>query len=130
MEAKSCLTDAKVREIFEECLFNDGSDKGTSIKVESITEAEFHTDRLANHRQKIEDMLAELPDVFKESGGGGGSFLAACNDRHGRQWTGSQATMAQLFLLGIAIDMVSCPLPRNLWSILPGGVPYYIVDVK
>jgi hypothetical protein len=72
-------------------------------------------------------MLAELPDMFKESGGGGWSFLNACDDRHGNQWTGLHQRMEQLFQLGIGIDKVECQLPREVWPALPGGMPYYIV---
>jgi hypothetical protein len=36
--------------------------------------------------------------------------------------------MAQLFALGLGIGMVECQLPRELWDMLPGGVPYYVVN--
>ena len=35
--------------------------------------------------------------------------------------------MEELFCLGIAIGRVECLIPREMWKILPGGVPYYVI---
>ena len=122
------LTSSNVEATFMDCLFNDGEDTEGYIKVEGmITNVGFHPIRLEGHKQDIIDMLSELPDQFKQSGGGGWSFLNACNDNQGNQWTDLHRTMEQLFLLGLAIDKVVCQMPRELWSVLPGGVPYYMV---
>lgn len=72
-------------------------------------------------------MLDKLPEQFHEATGGGWSFLNACNDRHGNQWTGLHQRMEQLFQLGIALGRVSYCLPREFWSAMPGGVPYIVV---
>jgi hypothetical protein len=73
-------------------------------------------------------MLAELPDPFHDADiGGGGSFLQACNRQDGVQWTTEHRVMEQLFLLGIATGFVICQLPRWVWPVLPGGMPYYVV---
>jgi hypothetical protein len=77
------------------------------------------------HGELILAMLMELPEQFRESGGGGWSFLNACDDRHGTQWTGLHQRMGQLFVLGQAIGMVRPLLPREMWDALPGGMPYY-----
>ena len=74
-------------------------------------------------------MLSELPDEFRVSGGGGWSFLQACNDRHGTQWTGFHQAMEELFMLGMAAGLVTELLPRDLWDALPGGMPYYAVKL-
>ncbi len=92
-----------------------------------VNTALFSTARLARHRTTIGAMLAELPDEFHRDRGGGWSFLNACNDRHGEQWADLHATMEQLFMLGVATDQAECQLPRELWSALPGGMPYYCV---
>ena len=55
------------------------------------------------------------------------SFLDACMDKHGNQWTDFHQTMEQLVQLGIAIGEVEYCLPRDLWSALPGGVPFLVV---
>jgi hypothetical protein len=82
-----------------------------------------------NAAAEIRAMLAELPDQYRKSGGGGWSFLNACDDRHGTQWTGFHRTMEHLFMLGLAIGAVTLLMPRELWDALPGGMPYYMVDV-
>ncbi len=120
----------RVNTIFMDCLFNDGEDTSNHVKAEGITQnVGFHPERLESHRAEIEEMLDELPDEFKESGGGGISFLNACNDKLGNQWTGLHQRMEQLLQLGIAIGKVKCLIPREMWSALPGGMPYYTVTV-
>ncbi len=125
---KSALTAEKVVAVFEDCLFKDGEDTANHVKAEGITTiVRFHPQRLEGHRKDIEAMLAGLPDNFQASGGGM-SFLNACLDRDGNQWTGMHQTMEQLFQLGIAIGKVKPCLPRDMWSVLPGGMPYYVVS--
>lgn len=124
------LDPQRVEEIFLDCLFRDGEDTSTHVKAEGIMATiGFNPERLEGHRQEIEAMLAELPDDFRESGGGGMSFLNACMDRHGNQWTGLHQTMDQLFTLGIGLDKASFLLPREMWGALPGGMPYLVVKI-
>lgn len=80
---------------------------------------------------EIARILAQLPDAFfpKEvpGGGGGHSFLAACEDRDGRHW-GEHMHIDGLLALGLAANMVHFCAPRDIWSILPGGMPYFVVS--
>ncbi len=123
------LSAERVEEIFRDCLFRDGEDTSNHVVAEGITRnVGFHPDRLNGHKAEIEQMLDELPDGFKRSGGGGWSFLNACEDKHGNQWTGLHQTMEQLFQLGIAIGKAEYQLPRDMWSTLPGGMPYLIIN--
>lgn len=122
------LTSESVKKIFMDCLFRKDEDTTNHVKAEGITRiVGFHPERLESHRAEIAALLDELPDAFKESSGGGMSFLNACNDKHGNQWTGLQLHMEQLFQLGIGIGKVKCPMPREMWPVLPGGVPYYTI---
>ena len=122
------LDPEQVNKIFADCLFRKDEDTSKHIKAEGITmTVGFHPERLENHKVEIEAMLGELPEEFKKSSGGGWSFLNACNDKHGNQWTGLNQRMEQLFQLGIGIGKVQSLLPREAWSILPGGMPYYII---
>ncbi len=123
------LTPHHVEAVFKACLFKDGEDTSDHIVAEGIVHTVgFHPGRIEERRQEIHDMLAELPDEFKTSGGGGYSFLNACLDRHGNQWTGGlHQAQEQLVQLGIAIGEVEYCLPRDMWSVLPGGVPYFMV---
>lgn len=124
------LNPQRVEEVFMDCLFKEGEDTTNYVKAEGIMATiGFHPERLDGHREEIEAMLTELPDEFRESGGGGWSFLNACMDRHGNQWTGLHQIMDQLFTLGIAIDKVEYQLPRDLWSALPGGMPYLVIKI-
>lgn len=121
----SKLSSEKVKEVFLDCLFQENEDKTNFVEVEGITfTAGFHPGRLENHQPEIVEMLDELPESFHE----GMSFLAACEDKHGEQWTGLHQIMEQLFLLGIGIGKVVCLLPREAWSVLPGGMPYYKLE--
>lgn len=90
----------------------------------------FHPARVESHRAELTAMLAQLPDDFRGDGpGGGGSFLVACVDRDGVQWTGMHRSVEQLFVLGMALGLVRCLVARPQWAILPGGMPYYAVDL-
>lgn len=123
------LDHERVTELFLKCLFQEGEDSSNRVRAEGITlKVGFHPVRLEGHKREISELLDELPDEFKSSGGEGMSFLQACNDRHGNQWTGLHHVMEQLFLLGIAIGKVKCLTPREVWKALPGGMPFYAVQ--
>lgn len=125
------LTSQRVEEIFIDCLFTDDEDHSDHVEAKGIINiAWFHPERLESHRDEIVSLLNELPEPFHEGGGGGWSFLQACEDKHGHQWTGLHLRMEQLFLLGMAIGRVRSILPRDLWRSLPGGMPYYAVTAE
>ena len=122
------LTSKNVESVFMDCLFNDGEDATNHLKSEGITNnVGFHPGRVGIHESEISEMLLCLPREFHEKTGGGMSFLNACNDKSGEQWTGEHRIMEQLFLLGQASGKVKCLMPREMWSMLPGGMPYYVV---
>jgi len=125
----------EVDAIFKKCLFReseigkDGKPRGIEpIKVEGIMATfHFHPDRIEKHRDKIMEFLKEMPEGFSK--GGGWSFLNLCNTKNGELWTGMHSIMEQLVCLGIAIEKVSYCLPREVWSALPGGMPYIQIKV-
>lgn len=121
------LTADRVEEIFRDCLFRDDEDITNRVEVEGIINRfGYHPERLESYRQEIYDMLGELEDNFRASAGGGWSFLNACYDKHGRQWTGLHRTMDHLFTLGIGLGLAQYPGNRDLWTAFPGGVPYMV----
>ena len=125
------LTAERVETIFRDCLFKGEEDKSEFIPAYGImTNVGFHPGRLEEHKEEIVQMLNELPIEFHEAGGKGMSFLNACDDRHGKQWTGLHQRMEQLFQLGLAIGKVNYPLSREMWAILPGGMPYFMVTTE
>jgi hypothetical protein len=98
------------------------------IAAEGITtKFGFHPERLEAHRADVRSMLMQLPEAFMKSKGGGMTFLNACNTREGHQW-GEHRDMETLFALGMGLGYVSYPMPREMWSVLPGGMPYITVD--
>lgn len=102
-----------------------------ALEIDAIaTSVRLSETECKRHGELILAMLLELPDEFRASAGGGWSFLNACMDRHGNQWTGLHARMAQLFALGMGAGLVECQLPRSVWDVLPGGMPYYVIKDK
>jgi len=125
------LTAANVEAIIKDCLFRDDVPQEEMMEKAVIVDGIMHKwgfvpAKLEEHKQDIIDMLLQLPDEFMETKGGGMSFLNACVDKKGDQW-GEHPSMDMLFSLGQAIKAVVCPLPRELWAVLPGNMPYYIV---
>jgi hypothetical protein len=131
----------RVTELLKDCLFTDEETKHSNedgvesyeipangVPVQGIMNRFiFNKDRLEQHRAEITDMLLQLPDDFMKSKGGGMSFLQACVDKNGEQWTGLHLVMDQLLTLGQAIGRAKCLFPREMWSIMPGGMPYYVI---
>lgn len=121
---------------FYACLFEpeevqDGKPPDNAVVVDGImAKYAFHPARLASHRDEVKGWLALLPVEFQADGGGGWSFLNACYQADGHQWTGLHERMEQLFCLGMGLGFVKCQMPREMWSIIPGGMPYYGVDVR
>jgi len=70
-------------------------------------------------------MVDELSPKFSE----GWSFLQMCEDKHGQQWTGEHRAMEELVVLGQAAGFVALLAPREMWPVLPGGMPYYQTGV-
>jgi hypothetical protein len=75
--------------------------------------------KVNSHMDKINEFLNELSDTFKE----GMSFLALPFDKNNNQW-GEQMNAEQLMVLGIAAGRIKLCLPKEMWNLLPGGVPY------
>jgi len=120
----------ELREVFKSCLFEDDEDTTSAVMAYGIiTDAGFHPGRLDEKREIVKGWLDQLPDEFHVHTGGGMSFLNACMTKDGNHW-GEHQSVELLFLLGMAMGYVTYPLPRELWDVLPGGMPYYTVDVS
>ena len=117
-----------IEKILRDCLFRDGEDQSSAVIAKGIvTNFGFHPERLKGHHNEIAKELSSLPQEFYDNGGGGWSFLEMCNDNNGVQW-GEHMNMEQLVCLGIALEMVKELIP-GMSNILPGGVPYYVIDI-
>lgn len=132
---KSLSLSEKVDKVFRSCLFQDneiieGKPIVKPVEVRGIiSKYGFHPERILQAEKTIIDMLSNFSDDFYADGGGGMSFLNFCMTKDGRQWA-EHPTMEMLVVLGIAIDKVRYAMPRDMWEILPGGMPYIIIDRK
>lgn len=129
------LSAEKVNEVFRHCLFKDeelpgdGNPPADAVLVEGLTQKfGLHPGRLEEKKAIIKSFLDDLPTEFHpadKGGGGGMSFLNMCMDKEGNHW-GEHPTMQELVVLGIATKQMQYCAPRELWSVLPGGVPYVV----
>ena len=122
------LTSENVEQIFIDCLLSDGEDQDLSVIVEGVGSTyRFDETKLESRKEDIISMLSELPKEFHKNSGGGWSFLQACMDKDNNQWTGLHLQQDRLFCLGMAIGRVKYTMPREMWTILPGAVPYLTI---
>ena len=130
------ISTERIDVIVRDSLFKDDElDKGRPKDGMEFIEARgavnqfgFHRTRLESHRAEVQGMLAELPDQFHSDKGGGWSFLNACMTRDDHQW-GEQRDVDLLLCLGLGLGIVRYPLPREVWPVLPGGMPYFTVTL-
>lgn len=123
------LTSENVDKVFCDCLYRESEDHHKALSEGKLIEGVmlkvvFNPEKVENHRQDIKDMLAQLPLAFRKEDGGGWSFIQMCNDEEGNQWTGLHKKMDALVCLGLAIDQLRFCLPREMWKVLPDGMPY------
>src|SRR4249920_3878410 len=119
MMSQPLIDAGEVERIFWDCLTNPSEDPAECKIAEGVLHpVALSPVKLEEHRQRIEHMLTGLPLGFfsvASGGGGGWSFLMACDDRNGVQWTGLHLTMEQLFQLGQGLDVAVCLAPREMW---------------
>lgn len=127
------LTADRVRELMGRALFKDderdpaGIVPQDAVLVEGVTRTfGFHPGRLAEIKPDVDALLAELPEQFQGGKGGGWSFLNACMDRNDHQW-GEHQDIEALVCLGIGAGSAAFLMPRDMWDVLPGGMPYFVV---
>jgi hypothetical protein len=123
----SKINSHRVHELFLSCQSRDVANAASIEGIRGTWYLDMPT--LEANRAEITEMLMELPDQFKTSGGCGWTFLNACDDRCGNQWTGDHARMEELFVMGMGLDLVEYLMPRDLWVVLPGGMPYMVVKL-
>lgn len=130
----------RIQAIMQDCLYNDKecaelslSPHGhipppDSVVVDGIVRSfAFHPGRLQKNKEKIAEILREMPANFQQKTGGGWSFLNLCMDKNGDLW-GQHPNMEELVVLGIATKQAAYCLPKELWNALPGGMPYVVFD--
>lgn len=121
------LTARNVESVFKYCLFRDGEDTSNPAIADGVvSKFGFHRGRLEERKAEIRELLNGLSDDFQADKGGGMSFLNACMTRDGQQW-GEHRNVEQLLALGIASEQAKILMPREMWSMFPGGMPYFAV---
>lgn len=142
----------RVQDLFKHCLFiaeelppspptNDPketlkylTDQGVKfIFVESVaSKVLFNPDRIAESREEIRSILRDMDSKFMkqtpEDDKSGYSFLAMPFDKDGVHWC-EQPTADLLVALGIACGFIEYLVPREAWPSLPGGVPYFVINI-
>lgn len=130
---EAVLTTAKVMALQIECLPPEGTTHlDEAMLIPGIMRSFVYIPaKIEEHHLMIKQLLNELPEAFRsvdqEHGAGGASFLDMLFDRHGNQWTGLHEMQESLMCLGMAAGYVNLPAARNLWDVLPGGMPYFTV---
>jgi len=135
---KIVIDPSEVEAAFRDCLYRDEEldsqakmpPEGTVVVQGIVNTFGFHPVRLEAKRPKVTMWLRALPKKFRQNVGDGWSFLNACNQENGRQWTGLHLRMEQLFCLAVGLKLAKCLMPRDMWSTLPGGMPYYVIFVE
>ena len=125
------LTSDNVHRIFLSSLFT-GNPSQEDLKrtkyVDSVMlKIGFDSAKLKENESDIIELLEQLPKEFKQSEGGGYSFLFGCMTQNNHQW-GEQIRVDELVSLGLGIEKIEFLFPRDMWSILPGGVPYFVYN--
>ena len=141
MTEEQILTADKVRKTIIACLYKDADItldcNGDLAEVPAdavlaegvIHRYAFDPKRVVAQKENIRTLLNEMSPEFHVGQGGGYSFLNACMDKHGNHWA-EHSTIDDLICLGLATGFVTIPIPRDMWQILPGSVPYFTVDTQ
>lgn len=116
----------KLFEVFQDCLMSkkdivNGKAKVEYIVIEGIINRYcLDKGKLKKHEEFIKEFIKELPDEFVQ----GWSFLNLCCDEENEQWTSSNIGAEQLMVLAMGINKAQYLVPRTMWDMLPGRVPY------
>lgn len=123
------LTSVTIDALSELVLFRtDEDEEGEALDVHCIVHTvRLHNTRLQQCKERIKGILAQLPDNFQAEKGGGWSFLNMGETNQGVQWTGFHWQMEMLCALAIGTKQGLFVFERDLWSALPGGMPYFVV---
>ena len=130
------LTTQAVTDLLAHCLYTDAEADDGEVEEALIVEGimrdyGLHPGRVDENRENIAELLRELPNNFfiGEGGGGGWTFLNLCMDKHDNHWA-EHPTMEVLCVLAIAAGLGKWAVPKEMWSVFPGGMPYIQFDLR
>lgn len=128
------LTSANIKAVIHDCLFKDEEvpdrdNPPEHVKAEGVMmRVAFHPERLESHREDVRSMLSQLSDDFMHDKGGGMSLMNMVANKDGELY-GEQRDADALFMLGSALGLAKFTMPREMWRILPGSMPYITVTL-
>lgn len=127
MELKNMAQE--VEETFIKCLFSDEEliDGKPIVEPVIVYGIKMNVGFSPNNLDKYKDKINSFLDVTHETFRQGWTFLNLCLDKKENLWTGNHSTMEKLLLLGLAIGRIEYCCKRDLWEVLPGGMPYIII---
>ena len=114
-----------VTNLYTKCLLSnldfdiDGLTCNFSVGEGVATRCAFSTERLNANRENIACMIDQLQDIETAP-----SFLSLYYNQEGKKWTDEAMVVEMLVQMGTAASMLSFLYPPEIWSLLPGGVPY------
>lgn len=133
---EALISAERITEILNDCLFKEDElendkPKYPFVEVRGITmRLGFHKERLLSYKDEVKTMLLNLHEQFQANKGGGWSFLNACQDKNKVQWTNFHQRMEELFMLGLGLGLCKFTMSREIWPLMPGGMPYITVTAN
>lgn len=129
------LNTANVSKIFKSCLFKDDElneeNMPTSpvVKVEAVASTfGFHQERLGAIKPKVMELLSQMPEAFFKDIGQGDTFLNGLVNDKNIPWSTNQSDLDMLLALGLGTELITYSMPRDMWPILPSGLPYFTIN--
>lgn len=118
----------QIDKVFKDCLYSTDESTDQAVVVDGLViKFGFHPIRLSENKSAVQKFISEMKPEFIRTKGGGWSFLNLCFDKHDVQW-GEHINCEQLVALAIALKLGEYLMPREMWEVLPGGMPYVVFD--
>ena len=121
-----------VGDIMRSSLYNErrpGTIPPDAVVVESVISTfVFHPERLVLFRDKIKEILKQAPASFHVGTGGGSSFLQLVTHLN-KDNRSDQSAANMLVAVAIGLDMALLTPTKDMWSVMPGCVPYVSFNV-
>jgi hypothetical protein len=127
----SYLTADRVHHVYGACWRAEGT-RNSLQRIEVVGWLLRHTfsiKKLHGYREEIIRMLLSLPAGFRSDVGEGGSVGNMIERGDGVIWSVDMADIEKLVALGIASGLMNFCAPREVWHMLPGGLPYVRVEI-
>ena len=124
IDKKIELTKDNVYNIFYDCLINNNEECDYK-EVEVISSIfRFNKDKLKQYKNDIFNLIEQLPDM--ESGI---AFMNLYLKKDSTKW-GSLVDAEYLLALGLATENLVYFLPKEMWPMLPFGMPLILRNQK